>query len=528
MGRIPQLSAGLAALAALALLPAAASEARINFRSGVAAGEVNAHSAKIWTRATEAGNVRAQVAEDRKFDQIVERVDLQALPENDFTVQTTVAGLGAGDKYHYRFCAAGRCSDRGKVKTAPSASQERKIRFAFSGDTDATAEPSSDTPFHGGFRVLRSMRREHNNFNVHLGDTIYSDSGVAGATDALTTEEKWAKYKLNLEQPPMVALRRATGLYSHWDDHEFINDFSIPEHGQTLYEDGVKAFTDYAPVSFSDTEGLYRTFRWGRNLELFFLDERSFRDAKVSATDVCDNPDTGGPDLAPTAPQTTRDLFSLLIPSLSQPISQACKDAINDPTRIFLGQAQFDAFLADVESSNAKWKVVMNETPIQQFYGLPYDRWEGYAYERVELLNELQSRDISNLVFLTTDTHADFANVVRERTLTGDVAPTNAPGASPADTPYRDFVAGPVATNTFWAEIDQVTGGSGNGETLSNAFFRTAPPIGVGMLCSQGDEDSYAEVTVTADRLKVNYRDADGGPVTDVDASQCGPYILER
>ena len=33
----------------------------------------------------------------------------------------------------------------------------------------------------------------------------------------------------------------------------------------------------------------------------------------------------------------------------------------------------------------------MNEDPIQQFYGLPYDRWEGYAYERVKLLKALQS-----------------------------------------------------------------------------------------------------------------------------------------
>ena len=36
----------------------------------------------------------------------------------------------------------------------------------------------------------------------------------------------------------------------------------------------------------------------------------------------------------------------------------------------------------------------MNETPIQQFYALPYDRWEGYAYERVKLLNALQSANV--------------------------------------------------------------------------------------------------------------------------------------
>jgi alkaline phosphatase D len=521
VGRIPRLLAGLSAAAAAWLIAAPAAEAAPAFRYGVAAGEVGAHSAKIWGRAAEAGNVRAQVAEDDAFRQIVARVPLEALPENDLTVQTTVDGLRADSRYHYRFCAAGRCSKKGTFTTPPGASQAKVIKFAYTGDTDATAEAPSEEPYHGRFRVLSAMRREHNNFNVHMGDTIYSDSEVPGATDALTTEEKWAKYRLNLGQAPLVALRGSAGFYSHWDDHEFINDFSIPEHGEDLYDAGVKAFTDYAPVNVSETEGLYRTFRWGRNLELFFLDER---DARVSATNVCDNPDTGEPDLAPTVPQSTRALFAPLIPSLVNPVSQACKDTINDPGRTLLGQAQLAAFLDDLESSDAKWKVVMNETPLQQFYGLPYDRWEGYAYERIALLNELQSRDISNLVFLTTDAHADFANVIRERTLAGDVAPTNAPAEAPSDTPYRDFIAGPVATNTFWTEIDATTGASGNGETLSAAFFKQQ----LGMFCAQGDQDSYAEVTVKASKLRVAYRDGGGDPVTDVDNSQCGPYTLQE
>ena len=83
-------------------------------------------------------------------------------------------------------------------------------------------------------------------------------------------------------------------------------------NGRTLYNRGAQAFRDYAPVTWSRRDGLYRTVRWGRNLELFFLDERSFRSANADANHVCDNPDTGSPDLAPTAPQTTRNLFALV------------------------------------------------------------------------------------------------------------------------------------------------------------------------------------------------------------------------
>ena len=249
-------------------------------------------------------------------------------------------------------------------------------------------------------------------------------------------------YRDKLAVKNMQRIRSVTGLYNHWDDHEFINDFSIPEQGRPLYNRGVRAFRSYMPVTFTNNKGIYRSFRWGKNLELFFLDQRSFRSAKASSGGTCDNPETGAPDLAPTAPQSTRNVFSALVPSLSEPVSQACKNRINSPNRTYLGHDQLYRFLYDVEHSTARWKVVMNELPIQQFYALPYDRWEGYAFERVKLLNVLQKKDIDHLVFLTTDVHAGLANVVRERTLSGDVAPSNAPRPPPSTRPTRTSSSG--------------------------------------------------------------------------------------
>jgi phosphodiesterase/alkaline phosphatase D-like protein len=53
-------------------------------------------------------------------------------------------------------------------------------------------------------------------------------------------------------------LRSSTGLYSHWDNHEFINDFTRAENG-AVYAAGARAFTDYAPVTYTSKNGLYRT-----------------------------------------------------------------------------------------------------------------------------------------------------------------------------------------------------------------------------------------------------------------------------
>jgi phosphodiesterase/alkaline phosphatase D-like protein len=530
VGRSRRHLAGATVIAAVALLvPGSALAAQKTFKSGVTAGEITYHSAIVWGRTTQQRWVRAQVATDPGFQNVVRERFLQAIDNNNDTVQTKFDGLNPNATYHYRFCLpdGSVCSSLGTFRTAPLPSASRTIRFAYSGDETGYKQPGASDPFWGNFNVFRSMIAEHNNFNIDFGDTIYSDPEVPGAPTALGVGQKWSYYRQKLAVPNMKRIRSATGLYNHWDDHEFINDFSIPENGRDLYNKGVKAFRDYEPVTFSDQSGIYRSFRWGKNLQLFLLDERSFRSAKASANHTCDNPDTGQPDLAPTAPTSTRNLFSTVVPSLSQPVSQACKDKINDPTRTFLGKPQLNQFIYDLQHSTAKWKVVMNETPIQQFYALPYDRWEGYAYERVQLLNRLQNANIDHLAFLTTDTHAGFANVIRERTLSGDVAPSNAPATTPSDTPYQDFVIGPVGTKPFWQEIDDTTGSSGSGQLISNAFFKPPPPNGVGMSCAQGGENSYAEVTVTAGTLTVAYKDEDGNTLLDSDGSTpCGPYVL--
>jgi alkaline phosphatase D len=194
----------------------------------------------------------------------------------------------------------------------------------------------------------------------------------------------------------------------------FSNDVNID--GRTLYNRGARAFTDYGPVGFSRARGLYRSFRWGRNVELFFLDQRSFRDAKADEGGVCNNPQTGQPDLAPTGPPATRNVFAVVAPSLAQPVSQACLDAIRDPGRDYLGDAQFKRFTRAIDRSKARFKVIMNETPIQQYYILPYDRWEGYEAERRRLLTFL-SKNVKNVVFLSTDVHATLVNDARFQTL---------------------------------------------------------------------------------------------------------------
>lgn len=500
----------LAAVALLAL-PAGAGAAARGFHFGVAAGEVTSSSAVLWARADRPGSYILEVSTDRRFRLHVARRRVAARPSHDNTLQRRVRGLRPDTTYWYRFVKGRRHSDLGRFRSAPSPRKAKTIRFAFSGDADAQPAPGSTKPFYNLFQAYRSMARAGNAFNINLGDTIYSDSEVGGTPPALSVRAKWAKYRQNLALRSLQLLRGSTGVYSHWDDHEFVNDFTRAESGEKIYADGVRAFRDYAPVRWTARDGLYRTFRWGRNLELFFLDERSFRSAKASANHVCDNPRTGSPDLAPTAPQATRSLFAVVVPSLAAPVSQQCLDAIDDPSRTMLGRAQLARLERALAASTARWKVIVNEVPIQQFYALPYDRWEGYAAERAELLDWL-TKHTRNVTFVTTDVHANLVNDVRFQTLEQ---------GGPRDSGITEFTAGPVATMTFAKEIDSATGQAGSGKVVTDVFFKGAPPNGVGMRCAATDVFSFAEVTVTARTLTVDYRDQDGRRIPD-----CGPFTL--
>jgi alkaline phosphatase D len=509
----------LLASAGIALLSASAASAD-SFSLGVAAGDVTANSAVLWARADQPGGTRLEVASDEDFTHVVRSLKVEATPANDLTVQRRVDELQSSTRYWYRFTSGAVASDVGTFVTAPKSNDDATIKFAWTGDYDAEPPIGGTEPFWNDFGVFGSMEAEENDFNIGLGDTIYSDSEVPGKLNpvALTVEQKWAKYELNLGEEPLADLRGAAGFYSHWDDHEFINDFSPFESifssgtidGQVLYERGVKAFTDYAPVDFSSGDGLYRTRRWGKNLELFFLDERSFRSAKASKDGVCDNPQTPGqPDLAPTLPQSIRNAFAFLIPSLAVTVSQACLDAINDPDRTLLGEKQLKTFLDDVRHSKARFKVVVNEVPIQQFYALPYDRWEGYEAERQRVLSGLQG--VNNVVFLTTDVHATLVNDARFKTLE--------PGG-PQNSGILDVTVGPAATKPFAEEIDEEVG-LGAAAVVDDFFFE---PV-LGMQCSGINQFSYGEVAVTSTQLTITPKDIDGNPLTTDDGA-CGPFVL--
>ena len=512
-GRIPFVIGFIA----LGLHISTAQAASQPFGLGVAAGDVTSSSAILWTHADTPGPVLLKLSRDARLVSCaagtppagganVLRRSLTAAAASDNTVRTTVTGLRAGTRYAYRFCRDAATSRLGRFRTAPPLTAPEPVEFAISGDADGTIDPATNAPAYNRFEVYARMAAEDNDFNVNLGDIMYSDTAVAGVPPALTLAEKWAKYRLNLSYPNLRRMLAGAGVYGHWDDHEFIDDFSVAEFGAPLYAAGRKAFLDYTPAAYTTSTGLYRRVRWGRNLEVFLLDERSFRSAKLSSEPACRNPQSGRPDPLPQLPARLRTaplLSALGISQLDPAAAAACQARLADPARTMLGQAQLARFKRDIERSRARFKVVLNELPIQQIYFQPYDRWEGYEAERKALLRFLRAR-VDNVVFLTTDLHANLVNDVRISTFS----------ERGGDSGFEEVVTGPVALKTFAADTVLKTGQPGLPAAI-RALFKAPRPTGLGMRCAALDTYAYARVRVTAERLTITLRDLNGNPVRE-------------
>ena len=136
----------LAAVAMLAAAAVSADAATPGFRYGVAAGEITATSAILWTRAPVSGPVTVRVARNRSLA-ASRLATAKTAPSDDLTLSMVVRGLNPGSRYYYDFAQGRSRSRRGTFVTAPGSTTNANVRFAFSGDADATPGPNGKPGF---------------------------------------------------------------------------------------------------------------------------------------------------------------------------------------------------------------------------------------------------------------------------------------------------------------------------------------------------------------------------------------------
>lgn len=503
------------ATVAVALVPAPVGAAAFRFPNGVASYATH-DQAILWARVDRARTVKYQVSKAKDFAKVVKKGEATAAAGDDFIVQPTVSGLNPGTKYFFRFLS-GDAVSRGRFRTLPDPARAPSFDFSVSADSDVLWK-DHPSPQDEPFALLRRIKETNPDFFIYLGDTIYSDSetvvGGVPVDPALTLEEKWAKYRAN-RVAATKALLKSVSTWAQWDDHEFINDFDGAVLSQTdpdLFEAGMEAFFDYFPIPDGPT---YRKIDVGSEADFFMLDERSFRTQSPDEEDSPCRDAEGDLDLAPQLPANYRDLFLDLGPT-----DPECLSHLADPTRTMLGLEQKTWLKENLLTSDATWKFIINEVPMVQLFGLPYDRWEGYEAERTELLNFIRDNDIQNVVFLTTDIHANWAGP-----LYVDITDDNPRAAA------YEVTSGPIQTCNLQCEFDAILG-EGSTDQLFNAFkfYRL-----IDFDCVHYKTYAYVTVTTPSDPaspLEMEWRNqkkaTGGGGKLVPDLQKAGDFCVEE
>ena len=382
----------------------------------VAAGDVSADGATLWTRSTVPGDVAFEVARDAGFTDVAAGAST-TVDDTNVPAKVGVEGLDDGQTYYYRAVAANGDTDEGTF-TTPYEDGLHGLRLGVSGDWRGELAPYP--------AITNAADAGLDAFVLH-GDTIYADfpSPALQKPQAETVDEFYAKhaevYGGRFGLNAFGDLRASTGVFATIDDHEVTNDFaggappsSDPRfegedvdfiNDTALYDNGLAAFEAYNPIEarrYGETGDertageieLYRTQAYGQDAQIFVTDARSFRDPELAPADLID----------------PGDVARFLAESFT-------------PGRTLLGEAQLDQLKADLleaDRNGVTWKFVMLPEPAQNLgVTAASDRYEGYAAERSELLGFIDANGIDNVVSVAADVHGTVVNNLTYQTAPG-------------------------------------------------------------------------------------------------------------
>ncbi|WP_010136386.1 alkaline phosphatase D family protein [Ochrovirga pacifica] len=124
-----------------------------------------------------------------------------------------------------------------------------------------------------GFKIYDAMKKLQPNFHCQTGDFVYYDKPGPMALNIAQARMKW--HAINA-WPASVDFYNHVPLYLQKDDHDLLSNDSYPgmqPFGEITYKDGLSIWYEQAPLVGKP----YRTFRWGKDVQIWLLEGREFR-----------------------------------------------------------------------------------------------------------------------------------------------------------------------------------------------------------------------------------------------------------
>jgi alkaline phosphatase D len=451
-----------------------------DFNHGVASGDPLSDSVILWTRATpeREGTVVIdwELAADDSFDDILASGSDTTNASVDYTFKVDAQGLAAGTDYYYRFKTGDKVSATGITRTAPTGAL---------GSASFAVVSCANYPA-GYFHVYRDIASRDVDAVLHLGDYIYeyASDGYASevaeelgrvsepAHELLSLEDYRTRYAQYHSDMDLQACHEAHPFIVVWDDHEIADNTwkdGAENHDPDTEGDfserraaAIQAWYEWLPVRppANEREIIYRRHQYGDLLDLLMLDTRNVgRDQQVDYNDHLAGEAIDVDSARAAIGDSSRSLLGRdqldwlkgqLTDStarwqvLGQQVIMA-RLALPEPlTRgLALGGSLEQAVAATLATAAAKNKPPEERTPEEQALldsaiPLNTDAWDGYDFEREDLLNhvaQLQSR----LVVLSGDSHNTWVSQLT----TADGTPVGVEfGGSSISSPGVEQVAG--------------------------------------------------------------------------------------
>lgn len=124
-----------------------------------------------------------------------------------------------------------------------------------------------------GFKTYDSMNRLTPDFYIQTGDYVYYDKPGPLATTSAKARHKWHAMD---SWPSLVNFYKSTPVYLLKDDHDLLADDAgpaSPAYGELKFSDGLMIWHENVPLR----DKPYRTFRWGKDLQVWLMEGREFR-----------------------------------------------------------------------------------------------------------------------------------------------------------------------------------------------------------------------------------------------------------
>jgi alkaline phosphatase D len=436
---------------------------------GVASGDVSGSNAVIWSRSDRLSQMIVEYSTTESFRDLQRIVGPAALPTSDFTARLSLTNLPPGQEIFYRVtfqdlrdASLQSVPTVGRFRTAPMV-PNRDIVFAWAGDT--AGQGWGINPEWGGMKIYAAMQRLNPDFFIHSGDTVYADHPILPEVKLedgrlwknLTTPEKSkvaetldefrGNFRYNLLDQNVQRFNAEVPQLVQWDDHELRNNWypgQIFEDDRYTVKDvsllqsrARQAFLEYMPMrpNPADPQRIYRAFRYGRSLDIFMLDKRSYR--------------------GPNSPNR-------------QPVAS--------PETAFLGNAQLNWLKQQLKTSTATWKVIASDMPIGLVVADGKTKFEnasngdgpalGRELEFADLFRFIKRENIRNVVWLTADVHYAAAHYYDPE----KAQFTDFKG-------FWEFVAGPLNSGTYGPNsLDNTFGPQVKFQSVSPGMKPNRPP----------------------------------------------------